>query len=220
MSSEGKKIEDDYGYESDAKAMLTVLELENFDEKIKNLSGGQKKRAALCKVLLQKPDILILDEPTNHLDNKMSDWLENYLKSFRGVLLMVTHDRYFLDKVAINFGFEMVISENFSEITRIILTKKHLKKMQQNTLRKKLNKRLKKKKRKRNACLIFEKKEWEVIEDEIANLEEDIESIEAQMQENASDYGKLAGLQRSLDEAKKNLLEKYERYEYLSELEG
>lgn len=96
---EGKKIEDDYGYESDAKAMLTVLELENFDEKIKNLSGGQKKRAALCKVLLQKPDILILDEPTNHLDNKMSDWLENYLKSFRGVLLMVTHDRYFFDKV-------------------------------------------------------------------------------------------------------------------------
>ena len=96
---EGKKIEDDYGYESDAKAMLTVLELENFDEKIKNLSGGQKKRAALCKVLLQKPDILILDEPTNHLDNKMSDWLENYLKSFSGVLLMVTHDRYFLDKV-------------------------------------------------------------------------------------------------------------------------
>ena len=96
---EGKKIEDDYGYESDAKAMLTVLELENFDEKIKNLSGGQKKRAALCKVLLQKPDILILDEPTNHLDNKMSDWLENYLKSFRGVLFMVTHDRYFLDKV-------------------------------------------------------------------------------------------------------------------------
>lgn len=96
---EGKKIEDDYGYESDAKAMLTVLELENCDEKIKNLSGGQKKRAALCKVLLQKPDILILDEPTNHLDNKMSDWLENYLKSFRGVLLMVTHDRYFLDKV-------------------------------------------------------------------------------------------------------------------------
>ena len=96
---EGKKIEDDYGYESDAKSMLTVLELENFDEKIKNLSGGQKKRAALCKVLFQKPDILILDEPTNHLDNKMSDWLENYLKSFRGVLLMVTHDRYFLDKV-------------------------------------------------------------------------------------------------------------------------
>ena len=96
---EGKKIEDDYGYESDAKAMLTVLELENFDEKIKNLSGGQKKRAALCKVLLQKPDILILDEPTNHLDNEMLTWLEDYLNRYKGTVIMVTHDRYFLDKV-------------------------------------------------------------------------------------------------------------------------
>ena len=116
---EGKKIEEDYGYESDAKAMLTVLELEQFDEKIKNLSGGQKKRAALCKVLLQKPDILILDEPTNHLDNKMSDWLENYLRSFRGVLLMVTHDRYFLDKVSnhiweVDGGKVYYYDENYS----------------------------------------------------------------------------------------------------------
>lgn len=116
---EGKKIEEDYGYESDSKAMLTVLELEQFDEKIKNLSGGQKKRAALCKVLLQKPDILILDEPTNHLDNKMSDWLENYLRSFRGVLLMVTHDRYFLDKVTnhiweVDGGKVYYYDENYS----------------------------------------------------------------------------------------------------------
>ena len=116
---EGKKIEEDYGYESDAKAMLIVLELEQFDEKIKNLSGGQKKRAALCKVLLQKPDILILDEPTNHLDNKMSDWLENYLRSFRGVLLMVTHDRYFLDKVTnhiweVDGGKVYYYDENYS----------------------------------------------------------------------------------------------------------
>lgn len=116
---EGKKIEEDYGYESDAKAMLTVLELGQFDEKIKNLSGGQKKRAALCKVLLQKPDILILDEPTNHLDNKMSDWLENYLRSFRGVLLMVTHDRYFLDKVTnhiweVDGGKVYYYDENYS----------------------------------------------------------------------------------------------------------
>ena len=116
---EGKKIEEDYGYESDAKAMLTVLKLEQFDEKIKKLSGGQKKRAALCKVLLQKPDILILDEPTNHLDNKMSDWLENYLRSFRGVLLMVTHDRYFLDKVTnhiweVDGGKVYYYDENYS----------------------------------------------------------------------------------------------------------
>ncbi len=116
---DGKRTEEDYGYESDAKAMLTVLELENFDEKLKNLSGGQRKRAALCKVLLQKPDILILDEPTNHLDNKMSDWLENYLRSFRGVLLMVTHDRYFLDKVTnhiweVDGGKVYYYDENYS----------------------------------------------------------------------------------------------------------
>lgn len=116
---DGKRIEEDYGYESDAKAMLTVLELENFEEKLKNLSGGQRKRAALCKVLLQKPDILILDEPTNHLDNKMSDWLENYLRSFRGVLLMVTHDRYFLDKVTnhiweVDGGKVYYYDENYS----------------------------------------------------------------------------------------------------------
>ena len=96
---EGKKIEDDYGYESDAKAMLTVLELENFDEKIKNLSGGQKKRAALCKVLLQKPDILILDEPTNHLDLDAIGWLEEFLINFDNTVIVVSHDRYFLNKV-------------------------------------------------------------------------------------------------------------------------
>lgn len=116
---DGKKTEEDYGYESDAKAMLTVLELENFDEKLKNLSGGQRKRAALCKVLLQKPDILILDEPTNHLDNKMSDWLESYLRGFRGVLLMVTHDRYFLDRVTnhiweVEDGKVYYYNENYS----------------------------------------------------------------------------------------------------------
>ena len=90
---EGKKIEDDYGYESDAKAMLTVLELENFDEKIKNLSGGQKKRAALCKVLLQKPDILILDEPTAGLDPKERVRFRNLISAFSKdrIVILSTH---------------------------------------------------------------------------------------------------------------------------------
>lgn len=89
----------DFPVESEARAMLIALELDDFNEQMGNLSGGQKKRAALCKVLLTKPDVLILDEPTNHLDNQMSDWLENYLRTYRGILLMVTHDRYFLDQV-------------------------------------------------------------------------------------------------------------------------
>ena len=123
---EGKKIEDDYGYESDAKAMLTVLELENFDEKIKNLSGGQKKRAALCKVLLQKPDILILDEPTNHLDMKTKDILKQALMDFDGTLIVVSHDRDFLDGLVTKvyeFGNKKV-KEHLCGIYEFLETKK------------------------------------------------------------------------------------------------
>ena len=84
---------------SDAKAMLNSLDLKDFDQPVEQLSGGQKKRAALVNTLLQKVEILILDEPTNHLDNEMARWLEDYLISFRGAVVMVTHDRYFLDRV-------------------------------------------------------------------------------------------------------------------------
>ena len=90
----------DYGVESEAKSMLTTLEIEDFTQELSELSGGQRKRVALCKVLLQKTDILILDEPTNHLDNRMADWLERYLIQYKGILLLVTHDRYFLDRVS------------------------------------------------------------------------------------------------------------------------
>ena len=92
--------EGDYGFESEAKSMLHALELDNYMQELTELSGGQKKRAALCKVLLQKTDILILDEPTNHLDNRMSDWLEQFLIRYRGIVIMVTHDRYFMDRVS------------------------------------------------------------------------------------------------------------------------
>ena len=85
--------------ESQAKTMLTKLGIFDFDEKASRLSGGQRKRVALAGVLLSKADLLILDEPTNHLDSSMAEWLEEYLKSFRGALLMITHDRYFLDSV-------------------------------------------------------------------------------------------------------------------------
>lgn len=86
--------------EADAKAMLNKLGFSDYEEKIEHMSGGQKKRVALVNALLTSADILMLDEPTNHLDNAMSEWLENYLISFRGAVLMVTHDRYFLDRIA------------------------------------------------------------------------------------------------------------------------
>ena len=85
--------------ESDAKAMMTRLGIKDFEQPAGQLSGGQRKRLALISVLLSSSDVLLLDEPTNHLDNDMADWLEDYLKKWRGALIMVTHDRYFLDSV-------------------------------------------------------------------------------------------------------------------------
>lgn len=88
-----------WGYEHKVKEVLSRLEITDFNEKMKNLSGGQRKRVALANVLLREPDILILDEPTNHLDLKMIEWLEKYLSQPSITLLMVTHDRYFLEHV-------------------------------------------------------------------------------------------------------------------------
>lgn len=70
------------------------------DQSVANLSGGERRRVALCRLLLQKPDILLLDEPTNHLDAESIDWLEQHLQQYEGTVIAVTHDRYFLDHVA------------------------------------------------------------------------------------------------------------------------
>ena len=86
--------------ESQAKTMLTKVGIFDFDAKVETLSGGQRKRVALISTLMADTDLLILDEPTNHLDSEMADWLEEHLKKFRGAILMITHDRYFLDSVA------------------------------------------------------------------------------------------------------------------------
>lgn len=85
--------------ESEAKAILTTFGITNFYDKVGNLSGGQKKRIALCSALINPCDLLILDEPTNHMDNEIITWLEEYLNKRKGALIMVTHDRYFLDRV-------------------------------------------------------------------------------------------------------------------------
>lgn len=88
-----------WNMEGEAKSMLNKLGIMDYDGTVAILSGGQKKRVALVRALLHPADILVLDEPTNHLDNEMAEWLEDYLNRYRGALIMVTHDRYFLDKV-------------------------------------------------------------------------------------------------------------------------
>lgn len=94
------KDEDMFAVEAEAKAMLQTFGLTDYDELTCHMSGGQRKKIALVRTLLSGADILILDEPTNHLDNEMSTWLENYLKDYKKSVIMVTHDRYFLDSVS------------------------------------------------------------------------------------------------------------------------
>ncbi len=191
---------------------------------IAKLSGGEKKRLYLLKILIEKPNVLLLDEPTNDLDIATLTVLENFLNGFGGPVVTVSHDRYFLDKVANKIlAFEEGgVREFFGNYTDYLDEKAFF--QEQATLLEKEKEqasvKVEKVKEDKKRMSYFEKQEWATIEDEIADLEAKIEEIEAAMLENASDYGQLASLQRDLDAANETLLEKYERYEYLSELEG
>ena len=191
---------------------------------IAKLSGGEKKRLYLLKILIEKPNVLLLDEPTNDLDIATLTVLENFLNGFGGPVVTVSHDRYFLDKVANKIlAFEEGgVREFFGNYTDYLDEKAFL--QEQSALLEKEKEqasvKVEKVKEDKKRMSYFEKQEWATIEDEIADLEDKIEEIEAAMLENASDYGQLATLQRDLDAANETLLEKYERYEYLSELEG
>lgn len=191
---------------------------------IAKLSGGEKKRLYLLKILIEKPNVLLLDEPTNDLDIATLTVLENFLNGFGGPVVTVSHDRYFLDKVANKIlAFEEGgVREFFGNYTDYLDEKAFL--QEQSALLEKEKEqasvKVEKVKEDKKRMSYFEKQEWATIEDEIADLEAKIEEIEAAMHENASDYGQLATLQRDLDAANETLLEKYERYEYLSELEG
>ena len=191
---------------------------------IAKLSGGEKKRLYLLKILIEKPNVLLLDEPTNDLDIATLTVLENFLNGFGGPVVTVSHDRYFLDKVANKIlAFEEGgVREFFGNYTDYLDEKAFF--QEQAVLLEKekaqASVKVEKVKEDKKRMSYFEKQEWATIEDEIADLESKIEEIEAAMLENASDYGQLATLQRDLDAANETLLEKYERYEYLSELEG
>ena len=191
---------------------------------IAKLSGGEKKRLYLLKILIEKPNVLLLDEPTNDLDIATLTVLENFLNGFGGPVVTVSHDRYFLDKVANKIlAFEEGgVREFFGNYTDYLDEKAFFQEQAALLEKEKAQASVKveKVKEDKKRMSYFEKQEWATIEDEIADFEAKIEEIEAAMLENASDYGQLATLQRDLDAANETLLEKYERYEYLSELEG
>lgn len=186
---------------------------------IEKLSGGEKKRLYLLKLLLEKPNVLLLDEPTNDLDIATLTVLENFLQGFAGPVITVSHDRYFLDKVADKIlAFEVgTIREYFGNYTDYLDEKAFL--AESSAISKKTGKeKTVKVREEKKRMSYFEKQEWETIEGDIEVLEERISEIESTMQENGADFVRLSELQKELDEQNEKLLEKYERYEYLSTL--
>ena len=186
---------------------------------IEKLSGGEKKRLYLLKLLLEKPNVLLLDEPTNDLDIATLTVLENFLQGFAGPVITVSHDRYFLDKVADKIlAFEVgTIREYFGNYTDYLDEKAFL--AESSAISKKAGKeKTVKVREEKKRMSYFEKQEWETIEGDIEVLEERISEIESTMQENGADFVRLSELQKELDEQNEKLLEKYERYEYLSTL--
>lgn len=189
---------------------------------IEKLSGGEKKRLYLLKILLERPNVLLLDEPTNDLDIATLTVLENFLQNFAGPVIIVSHDRYFLDKVAT----KVIVFEDeevrifFGNYTDYLDEKKFLAEMQtQSRVRKTPEERQSVTKDKQRMSYL-EKQEWAKIEEDIAIIEAKIAEIESAMLECGSDFASLSSLQKDLDMQNNLLLEKYERYEYLSELEA
>lgn len=200
---------------------------------IEKLSGGERRRLYLLKILMSAPNVLILDEPTNDLDIKTLMILEDYLDSFQGIVITVSHDRYFLDRVVRRiFAFEgngtlRQYEGGFTDYQaakaerEAALLEAGAASGQAGQPAEKLRdekKRTEKPREKKLKFSYMEQKEWDTIEDDIAALEEKISGLEAQMEAAATDYGKLRGLTEEKDEAEARLEEKMERWMYLNEL--
>lgn len=189
--------------------------------RIEKLSGGERRRLQLLRVLMESPNVLLLDEPTNDLDITTLSILEDFLDTYIGVVVIVSHDRYFLDRICNKiFSYEsngeiLISNGNFSDFQlhkelNKVNTSKEVKKDKKSDVDTK--------KERKNSTPKFtfnEAKEYEVIESEIEALEKKIEDIEVEMQENSSSYGKLEELLQEKEKTEELLMFKYERFDYL-----
>ena len=192
---------------------------------IGKLSGGEKRRLYLCKVLMESPNVLILDEPTNDLDIPTLTILEDYLDSFNGIIITVSHDRYFLDNLVERiFAFEGngYLKQYEGGYTDYAEAKQRLGDLNVQTESDKKKASTKEEwKQNRPTKLKFsykEQKEYETIDDDIANLEAKLETLDAEMMANATNSAKLAELMKAKEETEAALEEKMERWVYLNDL--
>ena len=187
------------------------------------LSGGEQRRLYLLKILMEAPNVLILDEPTNDLDIQTLTILEDYLDTFAGIVITVSHDRYFLDRIVNRiFAFEEGghLKQYEGGYTDYLEKVKPIAKQEKSKLEKKENngKKFRKEHQKKLKFTYKEQKEFETIDDDIAKLEEKIEQLDEEIMENATNSGKLAELTQQKEETEEALNEKMDRWVYLNDL--
>ena len=228
------KWQKDWSTESEARRMLNTLGITDQNINMDNLSGGEKKRVALARMLLNPADILILDEPTNHLDGEMVIWLEDFLRNFRGTVIMVTHDRYFLDRI-VNRIFSLegdgkvrqfeggysdyLIRKELEGLDTEMSLKGHAAGTEEQPKKAESSSKDTWKQREPKLKFTFkEQREFESIDDDIAKLEEKIETLDAQIAANATNSVKLRELMEKKEETENALDEKMDRWVYLNDL--
>ncbi|MFD1471330.1 ABC-F family ATP-binding cassette domain-containing protein [Companilactobacillus mishanensis] len=193
---------------------------------IRELSGGEKRRLYLLAILIKQPNVLLLDEPTNNLDIETLTILEDYLERFKGTVLAVSHDRYFLDKVAsklLIFKGQGQIEESYDSYSGYLekMNQQEVEKHQQNKEKKAEEKSEESgtKTAEKTKLTYAEQMELNKLEPEIEKLDDEISNLKAQLNDDSNDYQKLMDFQRELDEANKKADTMMERWEYLSQFE-